>query len=164
MDKWKESKDRKLAIVRIRGRVGVKPDIRETLEKLRLKKKNVCVVINAEKQFLGMLKVVEPYVAWGEIDKKTFAELLKKRAKVSKRKKLTEEYLKERGFNSCEDFVNFAWEDPLRNLKKLGIKPVFFLNSPSRGYARKGIKAPKSLGGAWGYWGEEINDLLSRMI
>jgi large subunit ribosomal protein L30 len=44
------------------------------------------------------------------------------------------------------------------------IKPFFRLNSPSKGFERKGIKVPFSLGGALGNRKEKINNLIKRMI
>lgn len=40
----------------------------------------------------------------------------------------------------------------------------FRLNPPSKGYGRKGIKIAFSQGGALGYRGEKINDLIKRML
>jgi len=52
-------------------------------------------------------------------------------------------------------------KDP-KDPKKL--KRFFRLNSPRKGFERKGIKVPFHLGGALGYRGEKINDLIRRMI
>ncbi len=41
---------------------------------------------------------------------------------------------------------------------------AFRLNPPSKGYGRKGIKIAFSQGGALGYRGEKINDLVKRML
>src|SRR3989344_4255557 len=56
-------------------------------------------------------------------------------------------------------------EESLSVLTKL--KPntkVFHLNSPRKGYGRKGVKMPFSKKGAYGYRGDKINDLLMRML
>ena len=42
-------------------------------------------------------------------------------------------------------------------------KPFFRLNSPIKGYGRKGVKLPFTLGGGLGDRGEKINDLIKRM-
>lgn len=44
------------------------------------------------------------------------------------------------------------------------LKPFFRLQPPRKGWERGGIKTPYGLGGALGYRGEKINELLSRMI
>ena len=44
------------------------------------------------------------------------------------------------------------------------IKKIFRLNSPKRGYGRKGTKVSFKNSGALGYRGDKINDLIMRMI
>ena len=43
-------------------------------------------------------------------------------------------------------------------------KQFFRLQPPIKGFERKGIKKPFSIGGALGYRGEKINELIKRMI
>lgn len=43
-------------------------------------------------------------------------------------------------------------------------KKYFLLDSPKGGYAKNGIKKGFSLGGALGYRGSKVNDLLKKMI
>jgi large subunit ribosomal protein L30 len=43
-------------------------------------------------------------------------------------------------------------------------KPFFRLNNPKGGFERKGIKWPFTKGGALGYRGDKINDLIKKMI
>tara|TARA_Y100000310_G_scaffold342247_1_gene444599 strand:- start:17365 stop:17784 length:420 start_codon:yes stop_codon:yes gene_type:complete len=52
----------------------------------------------------------------------------------------------------------------LADKRKAGSKKVFRLNSPRKGYGRKGIKASFQNGGALDYRGDKINDLIMRMI
>lgn len=71
----------KLAIIRIKGQIGLKKDINETLDRLRLRKKYVCVVIENTKENLGMIKKVKDFVAYGEITDEIYKELKEKRGK-----------------------------------------------------------------------------------
>jgi len=72
----------KLAIIRIRGQVAVEKSAKETLHRLRLRKKYTCVVLeNPSKEELGMLNKVRNLVAFGEIDDATYKELVEKRGK-----------------------------------------------------------------------------------
>lgn len=48
--------------------------------------------------------------------------------------------------------------------QKKKYKPFFRLQPPRKGFERKGIKKPFAFGGALGYRGEKINDLLERML
>jgi large subunit ribosomal protein L30 len=69
-------------VIRISGIVGVPKDIENTLYRLKLRKKYVCVVINANnKAARGLLEKVKYYVAYGEINKETYDKLVKARGK-----------------------------------------------------------------------------------
>ncbi len=70
-----------IAVIRIRGQIGINEDIKETLFRLRLRRKYACVVLEPTKENIGMLKKVRSFVSYGEISKETYDELLKKRGK-----------------------------------------------------------------------------------
>lgn len=71
----------KLAVILIRGRIGFKQEIKDTLDMLRLYNKHNCVIIPENKVNLGMLQKVKDAVTWGTIDAETEKELLDKRGK-----------------------------------------------------------------------------------
>ena len=150
MDKELKNSNGKIVIVRVRGLTGVKHDIDETLKKLRLYNKNYCVVVPKTASYFGMIKKVKDYTTWGEIDENTYNALIEKRSeeykgRISDRK----------GKMKYEKFVDV-------NGKK--IKKFFRLNSPRKGYGRKGIKVSFKNSGALDYRGDKINDLIKRMI
>ena len=58
----------RLAVIRVRGRVDVRNDIKDTLKMLNLTKSNHCVIIDDRESFLGMLQKVKDYVTYGPID------------------------------------------------------------------------------------------------
>jgi large subunit ribosomal protein L30 len=75
----------------------------------------------------------------------------------------------------CKDYITWGEvsADTLKELEKRAevdpkdskLKKKFYrLNSPKKGYGRKGIKVPFSTGGALGYRGDKINDLIKRMM
>jgi large subunit ribosomal protein L30 len=75
--------------------------------------------------------------------------------------------------SKAKDYITWGEidEPTLNELKakreqKTGEKPkkFFRLNSPKKGYGRKGIKYTFTSGGALGYRGQAINDLIKRMI
>jgi large subunit ribosomal protein L30 len=69
-----------IAIIRIKGQVGVNKDVKNTLERLKLKKKYTCVVLkNPGEIEKGMLKKVRNFVAFGEISEETYKKLKDKR-------------------------------------------------------------------------------------
>lgn len=79
----------KIAIIRIKGEIGIKQPIKETLHRLRLRKKYSCVVFeNPSKEQLGMVNKVTNFVAFGEISDEVYKELVKNRGRKDKEGKL----------------------------------------------------------------------------
>ena len=69
-----------IAIIRITGEVGLRKEIINTLNRLRLRKKYSCVVFEkVTKEQLGMIKKVKDFVAFGEINSETYKKLVEKR-------------------------------------------------------------------------------------
>jgi len=155
---------KRIAVIRIKGIVKAPREVKDTLYLLRLRRTNTAIVIDNKPDFIGMIKKVEPWIAWGEIKPEVFKELLLKRGRLEGNKRFTEEYLKKTLNLTIDEFVKkfFNFEIELKDIPKL--KPYFRLKPPSNGYGRKGIKKPYNLGGSYGYYGENINDLLLRMI
>lgn len=78
----------KTAIIRIKGMVGIRGDVEETLDRLRLRRKYACVVLDLTPETVGMLKKVKEFVAYGNIDEATYKELVSKRGKKDSEGKL----------------------------------------------------------------------------
>jgi large subunit ribosomal protein L30 len=155
---------KRIAVVRIKGKPGMKHDIKATFEKLRLYKKNTCVIISNTPSYIGMLEKIKNAATWGEIDEKTCNELFSKRGKLPGNKRLTNEYATEK---IKTDIAGFT-KDFMISKKEIrdvpGLKNFFKLNPPRKGFERKGIKVPFAQGGVLGYRKEKINDLLVRMV
>ena len=146
----KEEKQRtKFAVILVRGLVDLSRPVKDTLSMLRLRRKNHCVVINNNPINKGMIMKVKDYVTWGEITDETFNELLEKRGDL----------YEGRTSDSKERYTYKFLE--IGNKK---YKPYFRLNPPKKGFGRKGIKVGFKAGGALGYRGEKINDLIIRML
>ncbi len=152
------------AIIRLRGRSGVPPDVAETLRKLRLSRKYVAVIYPKNPSVDGMLAVVKDWVTWGEIDEETLKELLVRRGKLAGNKPFTEEHIKEVLGMGIDDFVKALINGKLQ-LHKLEdvVKPVFRLHPPKGGF-KKSTRKPVGSDGELGYRGSEINKLLRRMM
>ncbi len=58
----------KLAVIRVRGSVNLNYEVKDTLNLLRLYRKNFCVVVDNTPSFQGMIKKVKDYVTYGKID------------------------------------------------------------------------------------------------
>ena len=139
-----------LAAIRVRGLTGVKTEVVDTLEMLRLYKNNYCCILPNTPIYIGMLKKAKDYITWGEIDDETFNMLINKRGEeFNGRETDSKQKIKYNSFIAI-------------NNKK--IKKYFRLNPPRKGFGRNGIKHSFQQRGALGYRGEKINDLIKRMI
>jgi len=161
-EKSKEKGNVKIAVVRVRGSVHVNEKILDTLSMLHLKRVNHCVVIDNAAVPMGMVKKAKDYITWGEIDEKTLTRLLEKWGRIEGDKKLSHERLKEKNFSSIADFSKNIFDGKAK-FSDVGLKPVFKLHPPSKGYERGGIKKHFNIGGALGYRGAKINDLIAKM-
>ncbi|MGZ7047360.1 MAG: 50S ribosomal protein L30 [Methanobacterium sp.] len=151
-----------IAAIRLRGRTGIKKDIANTLDMLKLTRINHAVLIEDNPSYNGMLQKAKDYITWGEIDQETVSKLLSKRGKITGNVKLTEDYLKDNtDFSSVEE-LSKALADSGNKLEDSGIKPVFRLHPPRKGY--ENIKKTFAESGSLGYRGDKINDLIKRMI
>lgn len=144
------SDSKQLAVIRVRGLTGVRIEVNDTLKILRLYKNNYCCILSDDPIYVGMLKKAKDYITWGEIDDETFKMLLEKRGEeFNGRETDSKKKIKYNDF--------FVFEN-----KK--IKKYFRLNPPRKGFERKGIKHSYQQGGALGYRGTAINDLIKRMV
>lgn len=67
-------------VIRITGNVGLRKEIVETLNRLRLKRKYSCIVFDKPtKEQLGMINKVRDFVAFGDIKEVTYKKLIEKR-------------------------------------------------------------------------------------
>jgi len=135
-----------IAIIRISGMVNVPKDIENSLERLRLKRKYSCVLINPNDSLLGILKKIKYRVSYGEIDKETLIHLIEKRGKSINKEKINPKKI-------AEDVLSG------KSLKELGLKPFFRLHPPRKGIKSK-LQYPKGVLGN----NKEINKLIERML
>ncbi|MEM4662594.1 MAG: 50S ribosomal protein L30 [Candidatus Diapherotrites archaeon] len=152
-----------IVAVRVRGEVNVRKSLKRTLELLNLKAPNNIVLLRESKSIERMLKKVESYITWGEINEETLAKLLEKRGILLSGKKIDKETLQKFKVNSFLELSNKIISGEIE-IKKLGLKMPIRARPPKKGYGRKGIKKSFSVGGALGYRGNKINDLISRMV
>ena len=83
------SQTKYLVVVRIRGTINVREDMKDTLRMLRLNKVNNATIIPPTPQYLGMLQKAKDYITWGEISQETLTRLLKKRGRMIKGKPIS---------------------------------------------------------------------------
>nr|AOZ56029.1 ribosomal protein L30/L7E [uncultured korarchaeote] len=153
-----------LAVIRIRGTVGVHPDIRHTLRLLRLTRKFHMILVRESPSIKGMLHKVKDYVTYGEISKDTLRDLIAKRGRGPGNVRITDEYLRKKSeFSTIEELADaiYSGKADIRRLKF--IKPVFRLHPPRGGF-KKTTKRHVTDKGELGYRGEAINKLIRRML
>ena len=149
------------AVVRVRGSINVKPKIKETMKLMRLNRVNHCVIVPENETYDGMLKIIKDYVTWGEVDIETTELMLESSGKTSGNAIFTKKELKDSSFKTMKALAKNLSEGKvvMRDVPKL--KPLFRLHPPRKGY--EGVKRSFKEGGALGYRGEKINQLIRRM-
>lgn len=151
-----------LAIVRIRGIVNVRGDIKDTLRMLRLNRVNHCVILPETPAYKGMLRKAKDYITWGEIKVDILTKMLFHHG-YAKDQKLKDAYIKKNTkYKSLWSYAKAVCEGKERFARLEGANPVLRLHPPIKGY--EGIKRSYKDGGALGYRGADINKLLDRMI
>ncbi|MBU1939511.1 MAG: 50S ribosomal protein L30 [Candidatus Diapherotrites archaeon] len=151
------------AAVRIRGDIGIMGEILDTLKMLRLHRTNHLVVLEENAVAKGMLKKTSDYLTYGEIDKESFVKVMEKRGRLPGNRRLDAEFYKAQKVKGAEEIVDAVLSGK-KKLSDFGIKPVFRLRPPSKGFERAGIKKSFVVNGALGYRGKEINKLIGKMI
>merc|ERR1719473_133626 len=156
-------------LIRIKGINAVSPKVRKTLQLFRLLQINNAVFVKVNKATVNMIRIIEPYIAWGYPNVKTVRELVYKRGygKVQKRRTplsdnaIIEAALGDKGVICIEDVVheivtagpnfkavtNFLWP--------------FKLNNPTGGWKKKTNHFTE--GGDYGNREHYINNLVQKM-
>jgi large subunit ribosomal protein L30 len=74
-----------IAVIRVRGQIGLKKEIEDTLYRLRLRKKYACIVLkNPNESQIGMIKSLRDFVSFGEISEETYKKIVEARGKKDK--------------------------------------------------------------------------------
>ncbi|MHB1435203.1 MAG: 50S ribosomal protein L30 [Thermoplasmata archaeon] len=149
-------------VVRVRGGIHSGHEIQETLRFLHLTRANHATVVAEAAQVRGMLHKVQGYVTWGEAEPETVELLLAQRGEAVNGAALTDPKILEElvRLPSLSEVTRSVSEGGLTRVA--GIKPLFRLKAPKGGW--KSTKKPFSLGGALGYRGRAVNDLVRRMV
>jgi len=156
-------------VVRIRGINGVDPRTRKILRLLRLRQIQNGVFVRINDAILKMLKLVDPYIAWGYPNLKTVKELIYKRgfARINGQRipitdnRIIEKKLKKFGIICVEDLIHeiFTVGSHFKQVNKF-LWP-FKLSSPKGGYSKKANHFQE--GGDAGNREDKINKFVQRM-
>jgi large subunit ribosomal protein L7e len=156
-------------VVRIRGINAIAPQTKKILQLLRLRQIHNGVFVRVNKATITMLRLVEPYVTYGEPNLKTISDLIYKRGygKVDKQRipltnnKLIADNLGRHGIICVEDLIHeIATVGPHFKEASNFLWP-FKLSSPLGGYNKKGISFTE--GGDYGNREERINQFVRSM-
>ena len=158
------SRSTRLAVIRVRGVNNCRKSISDTCKLLNVAKLHNLTFVDDRPAYAGMLQKAKDWVTWGEVTVEAVESVLSKWGRLPGSKKLTDDYLAENTkFKNLKEFSQ-AFVNLKADLKDIpNLKPFFRLHPPRKGYGRKGIKYAYSVGGALGYRGENINQLITKM-
>jgi len=109
-----------------------------------------------------MLKKIQHFVSWQEVDLPTTKELLDKKGRRSGYKKITTEDISKAGFKTIDELATSLSEGKTNMTKLKPLKPWFALSPPRQGFKR----STKRLYGQKGILGynKELTTLVRRMM
>merc|ERR1712087_186199 len=142
---FREPEARLAVVIRIRGLNGVPPKPKKILQLLRLRQINNAVFVRLNKATQNMLRLVEPYVAYGYPNLKTVKELIYKRgfAKIRRQRvAITSNHIIEERLGK---FDIICMEDLIHEIYTVGphfkqankFLWAFKLSNPRGGFKRK---------------------------
>ena len=109
-----------------------------------------------------MLRKIQHYISWQEVDTEIVKELLVKKARKSGYKKVTSEDIVSIGFTSIDELAASLAEGKTSLSKLKPLKPWFALDPPRHGFKR----STKKLYGQKGVLGynKELSVIVKRMM
>ncbi|KAL8924450.1 MAG: hypothetical protein Q9208_004058 [Pyrenodesmia sp. 3 TL-2023] len=157
-------------VVRIKGISKMAPKPRKTLQLLRLLQINNGVFVRLTKATTEMLKIVEPYIAYGYPSLKTVRELVYKRGygKIEKQRipltdnQIIEDHLGKYGIVCMEDLIHEIYTVGANFKQASNFLWPFKLSNPNGGFRPRKFKHFVE-GGDLGNREEKINALISKM-
>merc|ERR1712166_31828 len=132
-------------VARKAGNFYVAPKVRKVLQLFRLRQINNAVFVKVNKATVNMIRIIEPYVAWGYPNLKTVSDLVYKRGygKVNKSRIRLQDYKVVEGSLGSKGII--CVEDVIHEIVTCGdnFKAVsnflwpFKLNNPTGGWKKK---------------------------
>jgi large subunit ribosomal protein L7e len=156
-------------VIRIRGINNLHPKPRKILQLLRLRQIHNGVFVKLNKATIQMLRLVEPYVAYGYPNLKSVRELIYKRgfAKINGQRiaitdnNIIEQELGKYGIICMEDLIHEIFTVGPHFKEANSFLWPFKLNSPRGGF--KNVKTHYNEGGDAGNREDKINKLIQSM-
>ncbi len=139
-----------LLAIRISGQVDLISKVKETLHRLRIRRKYAATLLPNTPENQKKLKSVRNFIAYGTLDDKTLVALIEKRGQpIDKSKKL--------------DAAAIAKDLEKKKPEDLNLKPFFRLHPPRGGIDSK-LHVGVSKKAVLGDHKEKINELVRRML
>ncbi|XP_074134981.1 large ribosomal subunit protein uL30 isoform X2 [Sminthopsis crassicaudata] len=156
-------------VIRIRGINGVSPKVRKVLQLLRLRQIFNGTFVKLNKASINMLRIVEPYIAWGYPNLKSVNDLIYKRGygKIKKQRialtdnALIAKSLGKYGIICMEDLIHEIYTVGKHFKVANNFLWPFKLSSPRGGMKKKTTHFVE--GGDAGNREDQINRLIRRM-
>ncbi len=139
------------AAILIRSTIGMNPEIKETLKRLNLERKNSLVLLEENKVVEGMLKKAEAYITYGKVSEEFAKKIVEEKAEEAK------EVQDRKPNQKVKKHYKF------KELFGKKIKPAIRLHPPRGGFERRGIKKSYSEKGVLGYR-DNIEELIKKMM
>eukprot|EP00605_Chrysophyceae_sp_TOSAG23-4_P000067 GSChrysophyteH1.ASY1.ANO1.69.1 assembled CDS len=159
-------------VIRIRGILNVSPKVKKILQLFRLRQINNGVFVRVNAATIKMLRLIEPFIAYGYPTLKSVRDLIYKRGfgKVTGQRiplsdnAVVSAGLPGTGLECVEDVVHevFTCGDNFKAATNF-LWP-FKLQSPRGGFSGKGKLNHFNEGGACGQQGDKINQLIKKML
>lgn len=163
------AKNRLAFAVRIRMIKGVSPKVMKVVQMLRVRKIFSGTFVKVNKTTMAMLKMVEPYVAWGFPNLKSVRELILKRGQVKINKRrvpltdntIIEQHMGKHGIICLEDLIHEIYSVG-KNFQKVNNFLCPFKLSVARHAAKDKAGLLKDIGKP-GYRAADVNSIIRQL-
>lgn len=157
-------------VIRIRGIIGMSPKVKKILQLLRLRQLHSGVFVKLNGATIKMLRLVEPYIAYGFPNLKSVREMIYKRGygKVNKQRipidnnAVIEQVLGKYDIICVEDLIHEIFTTGPHFREAANFLWPIKLSSPTGGFKAKLLHY--SEGGDAGFRGEKIHELVKKML
>jgi len=158
-------------VIRIRGIIGVSPKVKKILQLFRLRQIHNGVFVRMNAATEKMLRLIEPYIAYGYPSLKSVKDLIYKRGhgKVSGQRiplssnSVIKASLGDKGIDCIEDVVHEIYTCGPEFKAVSNFLWPFKMNSPTKGFRGKKLNHHNE-GGSGGMSGVKINVLIKKML
>ena len=138
--------------------------IQRTLHLMNLYSVNSATILRSTPIIRGMLQKSKDYISFGPISEDILKNVLKKRARLTGNKMLTDTHVRlTTVYKSIDDLAKAIYKGKIQLKEVKDLKPVFRLHPPIGGYPGS-IKKAVGAGGTLGNVGSKINIYLKKMI